>query len=617
MSSDCMPKPEEKNHNDSQTICFEGSSHQSSLLGGLNSLREKGELLDITLVVEGRVFRAHKAVLAACSDYFRAMFTDSMLEARQNEICLNGITATGFQQILEYAYTSRIKMNLANVQDVLDTASHVQMVDIIQACTGYLQSQIDIDNCVDIATIAERYSLSFLLLRVYRFMSRHLLEFSNSTEFYRLTAQQLEKLLAYDFPVDCSEADVLSIVLRWIFHVESNELDVRLDYAFRMMRYVHFKEISRKKLDSILNKLEEDRRCDWELYKIILQQSTRDCGKYGLNSDLLNSRGMELALLKIGGFGVCGITNEITYCFSLGNKWKHLTSIPHVEQCNFGTAVLNNELYVVGGCFNQALQENIHPFGFKYSPGYNEWYTIAPMTTERCRFTLTVLDGALFAIGGVSEEDECIFTSECEYYEPRDDHWYSMESLPVDLSQHAAAAIDGRFSKRGRLFISGGISPEGVQNQVYSYDLATSKWSRRAPMLTPRADHVMVTIGDKLYVCGGWTEDEEFRRNLVETIDVYDVEQDCWQEVTKVPNPRYHAGITAVDRTIYFVGGFHNDAMFDRRTMAIEHYDIDRDRWTTEEKYPQRVWEHTCATLYVPRWRTEDMEVIADEPNSA
>nr|CAI5833907.1 unnamed protein product [Callosobruchus analis] len=320
-------------------------------------------------------------------------------------------------------------------------------------------------------------------------MSRHLLEFSNSTEFYRLTAQQLEKLLASDFPVNCSEADVLSIVLRWIFHVDSNELDVRLDYAFRMMHYVHFNEISRKKLDSILNKLEEDGRCDWKLYKIILQQSTGDCGKYGLNSDLLNSRGMELALLKIGGFGVCGITNEITYCFSLGNKWKHLTSIPHVEQCNFGTAVFNNELYVVGGCFNQALQENIHPFGFKYSPGFNKWYTIAPMKTERCRFTLTVLDGSLFAIGGVSEGNECIFTSECEYYEP------------------------------SRLFISGGISPEGVQNQMYCYDSTTNKWSRLAPMLTSRADHVMLTIGDKLYVCGGWTEDEEFRRNLVETID--------------------------------------------------------------------------------------------------
>lgn len=73
---------------------------------------------------------------------------------------------------------------------------------------------------------------------------------------------------------------------------------------------------------------------------------------------LINSRGMELAVIKVGGFGLGGITNEVTYFLASCGKWRHLTSIPHVEQCNFGTAVLDNELYVVGGCFNQSLQVN-------------------------------------------------------------------------------------------------------------------------------------------------------------------------------------------------------------------------------------------------------------------
>lgn len=54
-------------------------------------------------------------------------------------------------------------------------------------------------------------------------MSGHLLAFSTAPEFYRLTSQQLENLLAYDFPVDCSEADVLRIVLAWLFHAEIQE----------------------------------------------------------------------------------------------------------------------------------------------------------------------------------------------------------------------------------------------------------------------------------------------------------------------------------------------------------------------------------------------------------
>ena len=47
----------------------------SQLLSGLAQLQEQGLLCDAELQVEGRVFRAHKAVLAASSPYFAAMYT--------------------------------------------------------------------------------------------------------------------------------------------------------------------------------------------------------------------------------------------------------------------------------------------------------------------------------------------------------------------------------------------------------------------------------------------------------------------------------------------------------------------------------------------------------------
>ncbi|KAJ8918607.1 hypothetical protein NQ315_013113 [Exocentrus adspersus] len=601
-----MTKTKEKYLHDKplNTICYEHAFHQANLLEGLNSLRQKGALLDITLVIEGTVFRAHKAVLAACSDYFRAMFTDNMLESRQNEICLNGLTATGFHQLLEYAYTSRLALNIANVQDVLEAASHVQMVDVIQACSGYLQAQIDIDNCVDITTIAETYSLAQLRMKVYRFMSCHLLEFSNSAEFYRLTPQQLENLLAFDFPVDCSEADVLRIVLAWFFHVDTNELDVRNAYAVRIIRYIHFSEISKRKLHSILDKTFENRKYEWQLYRLILQEVCLQSVKYKstFSSNLLNSRGMEMAVLKIGGFGISGITNEITYCFSTERKWKHLTSIPHVEQCNFGTAVFNNELYIVGGCFNQSLQENIHPFGFMYSPRYNKWSTMAPMKIERCRFSLNVVGDMLYAVGGASEVEE-YNTSTCECYNPRLDSWYMIQPLPAYVSQHAGATYEKNCVSK--LYISGGIDRDNVQNYMFCFDVHLDKWVTCTSMLKPRADHVMLSIGKYLYVCGGWTEDNETRaRVLVDTIDAYDVEKDCWE-----------ARIVCVEQKIYFIGGFHSDAMFDKDTAAIEYYDIETGLWTIEDKYPQDIWEHTCATLYIPKCR-DDMEVIPTSESS-
>lgn len=106
---------------------------------------------------------------------------------------------------------------------MLSAASHVQMLEVVHTCSNYLQTQIDVDNCVDLATIAEVYCLKQLKEKVYKFMSSHLVEFSSSSEFYRLSPQQMENLLTYEFPVDCSEAEVLRIVLSWIFHLDNAE----------------------------------------------------------------------------------------------------------------------------------------------------------------------------------------------------------------------------------------------------------------------------------------------------------------------------------------------------------------------------------------------------------
>lgn len=53
-----------------QRLCH-SKSHQDSVLSALNQQRKDGQLCDVTLVAGEHKFHAHKAVLAACSDYFR------------------------------------------------------------------------------------------------------------------------------------------------------------------------------------------------------------------------------------------------------------------------------------------------------------------------------------------------------------------------------------------------------------------------------------------------------------------------------------------------------------------------------------------------------------------
>uniref|UniRef100_A0A8C8YFA8 Kelch like family member 26 n=1 Tax=Prolemur simus TaxID=1328070 RepID=A0A8C8YFA8_PROSS len=97
---------------------FSAPGHSTSLLQGLATLRAQGQLLDVVLTVSREAFHAHKVVLAACSDYFRAMFTGGMREASQDVIELKGVSARGLRHIIDFAYSAEVTLDLDCVQDV-------------------------------------------------------------------------------------------------------------------------------------------------------------------------------------------------------------------------------------------------------------------------------------------------------------------------------------------------------------------------------------------------------------------------------------------------------------------------------------------------------------------
>ena len=65
-------------------------SHAKSILTTMNSLRKMDKLCDVSLKVQDRVFPAHRIVLAACSDYFFAMFTGNVGIQLTNPFYTNG-----------------------------------------------------------------------------------------------------------------------------------------------------------------------------------------------------------------------------------------------------------------------------------------------------------------------------------------------------------------------------------------------------------------------------------------------------------------------------------------------------------------------------------------------
>uniref|UniRef100_A0A4W5KCE6 Zinc finger and BTB domain containing 11 n=1 Tax=Hucho hucho TaxID=62062 RepID=A0A4W5KCE6_9TELE len=109
--------------------------HGQTMLDKLNQQRLNNQFCDITLLIEGEEHRAHKAVLAACSDYFNELFIEKgAVSSHEAVVDLSGFRKVSFLPLLEFAYTSNLCFNFCVMADVATLARHLLMAEVLQIC---------------------------------------------------------------------------------------------------------------------------------------------------------------------------------------------------------------------------------------------------------------------------------------------------------------------------------------------------------------------------------------------------------------------------------------------------------------------------------------------------
>ncbi|OCT92381.1 zinc finger and BTB domain-containing protein 11 [Xenopus laevis] len=143
---------------DSKGIVKQASSkHGQTILDQLNQQRLNNQFCDVTLLIEGQEFKAHKAVLAASSEYFRELFIEKgAVSSHEAFVDLSGFCKSSFLPLLEFAYTSELIFDFCSMAEISMLARHLFMNEVLEICESVHRqmetNQINLCQKVDVVS---------------------------------------------------------------------------------------------------------------------------------------------------------------------------------------------------------------------------------------------------------------------------------------------------------------------------------------------------------------------------------------------------------------------------------------------------------------------------------
>uniref|UniRef100_A0AAY4CY57 BTB domain-containing protein n=1 Tax=Denticeps clupeoides TaxID=299321 RepID=A0AAY4CY57_9TELE len=584
------------NINSALRCTFSAPTHSVTLLQGLSALRAQGQLLDVVLAINEEHFQVHKAVLASCSDYFRAMFTGGMKESKQETIELKGLSARGLKHIIDFAYSSEVTLDLDCIQDVLGAAVFLQMVPVVELCEEFLKSAMSVETCLNIGQMATTFSLSSLKESVDSFTFRHFLQIAEEDDFLHIPLERLIFFLKSNKLKNCSEIDLFLAAIRWLQHDEC-----RLSQASEVLCHVRFPLMRSSELvDSVqtVNIMVEDMLCRQYLleafnYQILpFRQHEMQSPRTVIRSDVVS-------LITFGGTPYTDndrtVSSKVYYLPDVSARQFKEVSEMETGCSHACVAMLDNFVYVIGG---QHLQyrsgEGAVDTCFRYDPHLNQWLRIQPMQECRIQFQLNVLRGQLYATGGRNRSGSL---SSVECYCPRKNEWIYVDALKRRIWGHAGTTC------RDKLYVSGGygVSVEDKKT-LHCYDPTSDQWDFKSPMNEPRVLHAMIDVNDRVYALGG-RMDHVDRCFDVLAVEYYVPDSDQWTTVSPMRVGQSEAGCCLLGQKIYVIGGYNWH--LNNVTSIVQVYNTEADEWERDLHFPESFAGIACIPIILPQTTTQ------------
>ncbi|XP_036032592.1 LOW QUALITY PROTEIN: speckle-type POZ protein-like [Onychomys torridus] len=151
-----------------------------TLTDDIGELWENSLFTDCCLVVSGQEFQAHKAILAARSPVFRAMFQHDMEESRKNRFEIPDLEPQVFKAMMDFIYTGKAP-HLDSMADVVLAAADKYGLERLKVmCEDALFKDLSVENAAHTLSLADIHSSGQLKTQVLDFITAHASEVSET-----------------------------------------------------------------------------------------------------------------------------------------------------------------------------------------------------------------------------------------------------------------------------------------------------------------------------------------------------------------------------------------------------------------------------------------------------
>ncbi|KAM6223414.1 kelch-like protein 6 isoform 3-T3 [Rhynchocyon petersi] len=531
-------------------VKFDDTGLSLILQNGLETLRVEDALTDVILCVDIQEFSCHRVVLAAASNYFRAMFCNDLKEKYEKKIIIKGVDAEIMHTLLDYTYTSKALITKQNVQRVLEAANLFQFLRMVDACASFLTEALNPENCVGILRLADTHSLDSLKKQVQSYIIQNFVQILSSEEFLELPVDTLYHILKSDDLYVTEEAQVFETVMSWVRHKQSERLSL-LPYVLENVRLPLLDPwyfVETVEADPLI------RQCP-EVFPLLQEARMYHLSGNEIISERTKPRMHEFQSEVFMIIGGCTkderFVAEVTCLDPLRRSRLEVAKLPLTEHelesenkkwVEFACVTLKNEVYISG----------------------------------RWRHKMVVLGGKVYVIGGF---DGLQRLNNVETYDPFHNCWSEAAPLLVHVSSFAAT------SHKKKLYVIGG-GPNGklATDKTQCYDPATNKWSLKSPMPVEAKCINAVSFRDRIYVVGG----------AMRALYAYSPREDSWCLVTQLSHERASCGIAPCNNRLYITGGRDEK---NEVIATVLCWDPESQKLTEECVLPRGVSHHGSVTI--------------------